>query len=155
VARLRARAQSLFEDGYTVRSGNKPHWFLVEHQSLRDGTVSEYVVDAFEERCNCPFFGRQIRGERLTESEGAPPLACKHLLGLHALVRETWRRHASEGDVEALTHLWRHWMVFVAERRRRRQEAEWATTPAQVREPDRATATQSRSRDRVAKGEER
>ena len=124
VERLRARADSLFADGYTVRPASEPHRFLVAHTNPKDGVVTEYAVDAEEERCPCPFYARQANGERLA-AEGGPLLPCKHLVGLPALVRETWRRHAREGNVGALTALWRHWMVFVAARRRKRQEAEW------------------------------
>ena len=123
VERLQARANSLYPDGYTVRPGNEPHRFLVAHTNPRDGTVTEYAVHAGEERCTCPFYARQANGERLAEN--GPLLPCKHLLGLPALVRETWRQHARDGNVQALTDLWRHWMVFVAARRRRRQVAEW------------------------------
>ena len=124
VQRLQARANSLYPDGYTVRPASEPHRFLVAHTNPKDGLVTEYAVHAGEERCTCPFYARQANGERLAEG-GGPLLACKHLLGLPALVRETWRQHARDGNVSALTALWRHWMVFVAARRRRRQIAEW------------------------------
>ena len=124
VERLGARANSLYPDGYTVRPASEPHRFLVAHTNPKDGTVTEYTVSAWEERCTCPFFMRQANGERLAEG-GGPLLPCKHLVGLPALVRETWRQHARDGNVQALTDLWRHWMVFVAARRRRRQIAEW------------------------------
>ena len=124
VERLQARANSLYPDGYTVRPASEPHRFLVAHTNPKDGTVTEYTVSAWEERCTCPFYARQAKGERLAEG-GGPLLPCKHLLGLPALVRETWRQHARDGNVSALTALWRHWMVFVAARRRRRQVAEW------------------------------
>ena len=123
VERLGARANSLYPDGYTVRPASEPHRFLVAHTNPRDGTVTEYTVSAGEERCTCPFYARQANGERL--ADGGPLLPCKHLLGLPALVRETWRQHARDGNIQALTDLWRHWMVFVAARRRRRQIAEW------------------------------
>jgi len=122
--RLQARANSLYPDGYTVRPASEPHRFLVAHTNPKDGVVTEYAVHAGEERCTCPFFARQANGERLADG-GGPLLPCKHLVGLPALVRETWRQHARDGDVQALTDLWRHWMVFVAARRRHRQIAEW------------------------------
>ncbi len=123
VERLGARANSLYPDGYTVRPASEPHRFLVAHTNPKDGLVTEYAVHAGQERCTCPFFMRQANGEHL--AEGGPLVPCKHLVGLPALVRETWRQHARDGDVQALTDLWRHWMVFVAARRRRRQNAEW------------------------------
>jgi len=132
VERLQARANSLYPDGYTVRPASEPHRFLVAHTNPKDGLVTEYAVHAGEERCTCPFFMRQASGERLAEN--GPLLPCKHLLGLPALVRETWRQHARDGDVQALTDLWRHWMVFVAARRRRRQIAVWTERRRQQRE---------------------
>jgi hypothetical protein len=156
--RLQARAQSLFHDGYTVRPGNEPHQFRVAHTNPKDGLVSEYVVHAGHQRCTCPFFARQASsGERLAEN--GPLVPCKHLLGLPALVRDTWRKHARDGNAQALTDLWRHWMVFVAHRRRKRQEAEWTERRRWQREEQMRTRQACRTAARATavtttKGEE-
>lgn len=118
LARIKARAESLFQDGYTVSATDTLHAFVVAYHAARDGQWVEYVVCPLQGTCSCPFQNRQLQGEYL--GTDATLVTCKHLLGLSLLVRATCQTHAREGNISACCHLWQHWMITQAEKRRQR-----------------------------------
>jgi hypothetical protein len=152
VARLRARAQSLFEDGYTVRPGNKPH--LVSGGAPKPPGRHREPVRSGRLRgaLQLPvFLGGRSAANASRKAKAPLPLPASTCWVFHALVRQTWRRHASEGGRGGA-----HPSLAALDGVRCRK----ATAPAGGRVGDDAarrstsTATQSRTRDRVAKGEE-
>ena len=124
LARLEARAQTLFGDGYTVAPVRETAYaFRVSTPPDGRGLVCRYDVNPEEGTCTCPFYARQAaKGEYLTDN--GEIVACKHLRGLAALVRAMRRRHAKENDPNACGALWLHWMLYLAHRRRERMERE-------------------------------
>ena len=120
LARIKARAESLFQDGYTASPADTLHSFVVAYHAARDGQLVEYVVCPLQGICSCPFHARQLQGEYLGESGDTTVLTCKHLMGLASLVRTTCQWHAREGNISACCHLWQHWMTTRATLRRAR-----------------------------------
>lgn len=120
--RLKARAEGLFHDGYTVYPGDTLHAFLVAYHEAKGNRWVTYEVVPLLGSCTCPFYARQQDGEYLGDDETL--VACKHLRGLAALIRATCKRHASEGNITDCCFLWQHWMVTLSHLRRERIERE-------------------------------
>lgn len=123
-SRLYARAESLFESGYNVYPGSVAHEFVVAYTDAKTGLVTDYQVHLTDYTCTCPFYMRQVGGERLDEDENEPLVPCKHLIGLPSLVRMVRRTLMHDGHIHAACALFKHWMIYQTYKRKLRQHAE-------------------------------
>lgn len=120
LASVHARAESLFARGYRAKAARLPGLFQVlpenPKRAERNGSPEGYLVHAVKGTCSCPFFAKQEQGEWLEEDGSL--VACKHLIGLEKLVRETAADCRSVGDLHGFYRLAAQWMEVLAERYR-------------------------------------
>lgn len=118
LARLNHRANTLFENGYTVEPSGIPYVFAV----LLDTPQGEitHLVNPILGTCTCRFFTKQ-ETEPLTTG---PPVACKHLRGLALLVCHVRERYQEQQNWSCYYRLRIHWTAMVAEERRLSLEGE-------------------------------
>lgn len=112
LARLQERANTLFENGYTVAPTAALCVFAVLYDT--PGGERSYLVNPVCGTCTCPFFTRQ-ETEPLTNG---PPIPCKHLRGLKQLIRCTRERYQQEQSWGCYFRLRLHWIASIAEGRR-------------------------------------
>ena len=112
LSRLDKRAETLFENGYTVDPTGTMYVFAVLLPTLQ-GDIS-YLVNPVCSTCTCRFFTKQAT-EPLTTG---PPLACKHLRGLRLLICHVRERYQAEQNWECYYRLRIHWTATLVQERR-------------------------------------
>ena len=118
LSRLEARANALFENGYTVEPTATPCVFAVLLPTPTGDTA--YLVNPVRGACTCRFFTRQ-EAEPLTTG---PPLPCKHLRGLRLLICHVRERYQDQQNWSCYYRLRLHWTAAVLEERRLSLEGE-------------------------------
>ena len=116
LTRIEERAARLGQDGYTVEPDCRPCCFVI----LPPGENPPYLVDALRQTCTCCFYRKQVQGEPLTKD--GVIVACKHLRGLHALIRSECLQLKTEARWCCLYRLRAHWLITLAARAQEEQQ---------------------------------